>query len=220
MKHWEYTNLKQRKGATIKQLEQEFRILATFLHEYAADEDRMTEHFLDTLHLDIRNRATYSCHMTFSEVVEPGMLGETQWNERKTRDGIGSLRPPAQPAKKNRDARWHGPRPQNLGAPRCPNCTKQHFGKCNEPPRCFKCRNAGHMKPNFPQVTQDNASGAGGGIMTGRNHAGPSHGGTGRGGASTSNTVSVNQGGAQARVYAMTEADARANPTPLQVIPC
>ncbi|CAH9115495.1 unnamed protein product [Cuscuta epithymum] len=200
----------------------------------------MTEHFWDALLLDIRDRATYSRLMTFSEVVEQGMLGEAQWNERKARDaeeakkrkwnnsgppdhsrrnnhgggggGGGSFKAPAPPAKKNRDARWHGPRPQNSGPPRCPNCSKQHFGKCNEPPRCFKCGNAGHMKANCPQLMQESASGAGGGTMTGRNRAGPSNGGTGRGNASTSHAASVNQGGTQARVYAMTEADARANP--------
>ncbi|CAH9074891.1 unnamed protein product [Cuscuta europaea] len=164
------------------------------------------------------------------------MLGETHSNERKERDTKeakkrkwinpgqpdhsrknnhgdgGSFRPPAPPAKKSKDARWHGPRPQNSGAPRCPNCTKQHFGKCNEASRCFKCGNAGHMKANCPQVMHGNVMGVGGGAMTGRNRVGASHGGTGRGGPSTSNAASVNQGGAQARVYAMTEADARANP--------
>ncbi|CAH9132733.1 unnamed protein product [Cuscuta epithymum] len=68
------------------------------------------------------------------------------------------------------------------------------------------------MKANCPQLMQESASGAGGGTMTGRNRAGPSNGGTGRGGASTSHAASVNQGGTQARVYAVTEADARANP--------
>ncbi|CAH9106592.1 unnamed protein product [Cuscuta europaea] len=81
VKHREYTNLKQKEGVIVKQLEQEFRTLARFLPEYAADEDRMTEHFWDALLLDIRDRATYSRHMTFSEVVEQGMLGETQWND-------------------------------------------------------------------------------------------------------------------------------------------
>ncbi|CAH9113121.1 unnamed protein product [Cuscuta epithymum] len=133
VKRREYTNLKQKEGCTVKQLEQEFRTLARFLPEYAIDEDRMTEHFWDALLLDIRDRATYSRLMTFSEVVEQGMLGEAQWNERKARDaeeakkrkwnssgppdhsrrnnhgggGGGSFKAPAPPAKKNRDARWH-----------------------------------------------------------------------------------------------------------------
>ncbi|CAH9118351.1 unnamed protein product [Cuscuta europaea] len=69
VKHREYTNLKQREGVTVKQLGQEFRTLARFLSEYAVNEDRMTEHFGDALLLDIRDRATFSRHMTFSEVV-------------------------------------------------------------------------------------------------------------------------------------------------------
>ncbi|CAH9093085.1 unnamed protein product [Cuscuta europaea] len=45
VKRREYTNLKQKEGGTVKQLEQEFITLTTFLPKYVADEDRMTEHF-------------------------------------------------------------------------------------------------------------------------------------------------------------------------------
>ncbi|CAH9134355.1 unnamed protein product [Cuscuta epithymum] len=78
VKRREYTNLKQKEGVFVKQLEQDFRTLARFLPEYAINEDRMSEHFWDALLLDIRDRATYSRHMTFSEVVEQGLLGEAQ----------------------------------------------------------------------------------------------------------------------------------------------
>ncbi|CAH9111200.1 unnamed protein product [Cuscuta epithymum] len=237
VKRREYTNLKQKEGVSVKQLEQDFRTLTRFLPEYAINEDRMSEHFWDVLLLDIRDRATYSRHMTFSEVVEQGLLGEAQWNERKERDaeeakkrewhnsgpleqarknnhggGGGTFKAPAPPAKKNKDARWHASSSQNMGPPKCANCLKNHFGKCNAPPRCYRCGNTGHMKANCPQSGGEGAPGSGGGAMTGRNRAGPSNGGTGRGGASTSHAASVNQGGTQARVYAMTEADARANP--------
>ncbi|CAH9103049.1 unnamed protein product [Cuscuta epithymum] len=237
VKRREYTNLKQKEGVSVKQLEQDFRTLARFLPEYAINEDRMSEHFWDALLLDIRDRATYSRHMTFSEVVEQVLLGEAQWNERKERDaeeakkrkwhnsgppeqarknnhggGGGTFKAPAPPAKKNKDARWHASSSQNTGPPKCANCSKNHFGKCNAPPRCYRCGNTGHMKANYPQLGGGGAPGSGGRTMTGRNRAGPSNGGTGRGGASTSHAASVNQGGAQARVYAMTEADARANP--------
>ncbi|CAH9116235.1 unnamed protein product [Cuscuta epithymum] len=237
VKRREYTNLKQKEGVSVKQLEQDFRTLARFLPEYAINEDRMSEHFWDALLLDIRDRATYSRHMTFSEVVEQGLLGEAQWNERKERDaeeakkrkwhnsgppeqarknhhggGGSTFKTPAPPAKKNKDARWHASSSQNTGPPKCANCSKNHFGKCNAPPRCYRCGNTGHMKANCPQLGGGGAPGSGGGTMTGRNRAGPSNGGTGRGGASTSHAASVNQGGTQARVYAMTEADARANP--------
>ncbi|CAH9133470.1 unnamed protein product, partial [Cuscuta epithymum] len=66
------------------------------------------------------------------------------------------------------------------------------------------------MKANSPQL-RGGAPGTGTGTTTGRNRAGPSNGGTGRDSASTSHAAFVNQGGTQARVYAMTEADARAN---------
>ncbi|CAH9082454.1 unnamed protein product [Cuscuta europaea] len=174
VKRREYTNLKQKEGVTVKQLEQKFRTLARFLPEYAADEDHMTEHFWDALLLDIRDRATYSRHMTFNEVVEQGMLGETQWNERKERDteeakkrkwnssrppdlsrknnheGGGSFKAPAPPAKRNMDSKWHSSPSHKSGPPKCANCSKNHFGKCNAPPRCYQCGNTGHMKANCP----------------------------------------------------------------------
>ncbi|CAH9074810.1 unnamed protein product [Cuscuta europaea] len=177
VKRREYTNLKQKEGGSVKQLEQDFRTLARFLPEYAVDEDRMSERFWDALLLDIRDRATYSRHMTFSEVVEQGLLGEAQWNERKERDaeeakkrkwhssglpeqsrknnncvGSGSFMMLAPPAKKNRYARWHLSSSQNTGPPRCANCSKNHFGKCNAPPRCYQCGNTCHMKANCPQL--------------------------------------------------------------------
>ncbi|CAH9116853.1 unnamed protein product, partial [Cuscuta epithymum] len=68
-KRREYIDLKQGNEFTVKQLEQRFRHLARFLPEYAANENRMANHFWNALNLEIRERATYQFNMTFSQVV-------------------------------------------------------------------------------------------------------------------------------------------------------
>ncbi|CAH9097842.1 unnamed protein product [Cuscuta europaea] len=102
LKRREYTNLKQEDDCSVRQLEQRFRDLARFILEYSLDENRMTNHFWDALELDIRDRATYHHHMTFSQIVDQELLGETQWNERKTRD-----------AEEANKWRWGNSRPQD-----------------------------------------------------------------------------------------------------------
>ncbi|CAH9060861.1 unnamed protein product [Cuscuta europaea] len=241
LKRREYTNLKQEDGCSVRQLEQRFRDLARFIPEYSLDENRMANHFWDALQLDIRDRATYHHNMTFSQIVDQGLLGEAQWNERKLRDaeeakkrrwgnsgpqdhtrkhhagGGNSFRAPAPPAKRNKGSGGQGPKPGGVGPPRCANCGKNHGGRCNEPPRCFKCGSTSHLKSSCPMLNGGGPSGAMGGPTTSRGRAGPSQAGTGRSGPTASNAASVNQGRTQARVYAMTEADARANPDSIAV---
>ncbi|CAH9111504.1 unnamed protein product [Cuscuta europaea] len=201
----------------------------------------MANHFWDALQLDIRDRATYHHSMTFSQIVDQGLLGEAQWNERKLRDaeeakkgiwgnagpqdhsrkhhagGGSSFRAPAPPAKRNKGSGGQGAKPGSTWSPRCANCGKNHAGKCNEPPRCYKCGSTSHLKSSCPMLNGGGPSGAMGGPTTSRGRAGPSQTGTGRSGPTASNAASVNQGRTQARVYAMTEADARANPDSIAV---
>ncbi|CAH9099308.1 unnamed protein product [Cuscuta epithymum] len=94
---------------------------------------------------------------------------------------------------------------------RCNNCKRNHSGKCRDPPRCYQCGEAGHLRSSCPQLGQATGAGPSSGTTASRNRTGAPHGSTGHGGPSTSNAPSVNQGKTQARVYAMTEADARAN---------
>ncbi|CAH9050032.1 unnamed protein product [Cuscuta epithymum] len=235
-KRKEYMTPVQEEDCSVRQLEQRFRDLARYIPEYAMDENRMANHFWDTLQLDIRDRATYNHHMTFSEIVDQGLLGEAKWNERKKRDaeeakkrrwgnsgpqdhsrkhhaGNGrSFRAPEPPAKKSKGPGGQGHSSGSVRPPRCPNCNTNHSGKCNEPPRCYKCGSTSHLKLSCPMLSGGGPSGAVEAPTSGRGRAGPSQGGTGRGGPTASNAASVNQGRTQARVYAMTEADAQANP--------
>ncbi|CAH9102584.1 unnamed protein product [Cuscuta epithymum] len=96
--------------------------------------------------------------------------------------------------------------------PKCTNCKKHHPGKCWDPPRCYRCREIGHTNANCPQLIPDQTLGSSSTTIGIRSQAGASRASKEHGGASVSNAPSVNQGGTQARVYAMTEADAQANP--------
>ncbi|CAH9138352.1 unnamed protein product [Cuscuta epithymum] len=73
------------------------------------------------------------------------------------------------------------------------------------------------MKVSCPQLGRGTGSGPSSGTMVSRNRTGAPSASMGHGGASTSNAPSVNQGRTQARVYAITEADARANPDSVAV---
>ncbi|CAH9108841.1 unnamed protein product [Cuscuta epithymum] len=233
VKRREYTLLTQGGKMTVRQLEHKFRGLAEFIPEYVCDENRMVNHFWDALDLEVRERATQLPNMTFSQVVEQGLKGEKQWEERKRRDaeeakkrkgeshgpqgsnkkgnhGGGSFRTPPPPPRGNQGPNGQGSR--TSGVARCNNCKRSHFGKCRDPPRCFQCGDAGHLKTNCPQLGGARSSGPSSGATGSRNQAGGSQVTRGQGGASASNAPSVNQGRTQARVYAMTEADARANP--------
>ncbi|CAH9113828.1 unnamed protein product [Cuscuta epithymum] len=241
MKRREYTNLTQGGACTVKELEHKFRKLAEFIPEYICDENRMVNHFWDALDLDIRERATQLPNMTFSQVVEQGLKGEKEWEERKRRNaeeakkrkweshgpqgsnkkgnhgGGGSFRAPAPPSKGNSAFGGHNSGSQASTAPRCRNCNRSHAGKCRDPPRCYQCGDTGHLKPNCPQLGGNRGAGSSGATTASRSRTGAPHASTGQGGASASNAPSVNQGRTQARVYAMTEADARANPDSVAV---
>ncbi|CAH9135567.1 unnamed protein product [Cuscuta epithymum] len=237
----EYTLLTQGGNMTVKELEHKFRDLADHIPEYACDENRMVNHFWEALDLEIRDRATQLPNMTFSQVVAQGLKGEKQWEERKKRDaeeakkrkweshgpqgsnkkvnhgGGGSFRAPAPPSRGS-----SGTGGQNSGsqAPmmiRCRNCNRNHGGKCRDPPRCYQCGDTGHIKPNCPQLGGNRGAGSSGTTTASRSRTRAPQASTGQGGASTSNAPSVNQGRTQARVYAMTEADARANPDSVAV---
>ncbi|CAH9140042.1 unnamed protein product [Cuscuta epithymum] len=232
----EYTLLTQGGNMTVKELEYKFRDLADYIPEYACDENRMVNHFWDALDLEIRDRATQLPNMTFAQVVDQALKGEKQWEERKKRDaeeakkrkwenhgpqgsnkkgnhgGGSSFRTPAPPSKGNQGPTGQSSRSQNSGVPRCSNCKKLHQGKCRDPPRCYQCGEVGHMKVSCPQLGRAVGAGPSSGTMVSRNRTGAPSASMGHGGASTSNAPSVNQGRTQARVYAITEADARANP--------
>ncbi|CAH9109543.1 unnamed protein product [Cuscuta epithymum] len=232
----EYTLLTQGGNMTVKELEHKFRDLADHIPEYACDENRMVNHFWEALDLEIRDRATQLPNMTFSQVVAQGLKGEKQWEERKKRDadeakkrkwenhgpqgsnkkgnhgGGGSFRAPAPPSKGNPAFSGHNSGSQASTTPRCRNCNRSHAGKCRDPPRCFQCGSTGHIKPNCPQLGGNRGAGSSGATTASRSRTGAPHASAGQGGASTSNAPSVNQGRTQARVYAMTEADARADP--------
>ncbi|CAH9142211.1 unnamed protein product [Cuscuta epithymum] len=237
----EYTFLTQGGNMTVKELEHKFRDLADHIPEYACDENRMVNHFWEALDLEIRDRATQLPNMTFSQVVAQGLKGEKQWEERKKRDaeeakkrkweshgpqgsnkkgnhgGGGSFRAPAPPS---RGGSGTGGQTSGSQAPmmiRCRNCNRNHGGKCRDPPRCYQCGDTGHIKPNCPQLGGNRGVGSSGATTASRNRSGAPHASMGQGGASTSNAPSVNQGRTQARVYAMTEADARANPDSVAV---
>ncbi|CAH9062621.1 unnamed protein product [Cuscuta epithymum] len=101
--------------------------------------------------------------------------------------------------------------------PRCRNCKKNHTGTCRDPPKCYQCGEAGHMKMDCPQIGKNRGSRLSGATTASRNRDRAPHASIGHGGASTSNAPSMNQGRTQARVYAMTEADAQANPDSVAV---
>ncbi|CAH9132716.1 unnamed protein product [Cuscuta epithymum] len=232
-KRREYTLLTQGGKMTVRQLEHKFRELAEFIPEYVCDENRMVNHFWDALDLEVRERATQLPNMTFSQVVEQGLKGEKEWEERKLKNaeeakkrkwenhgpqgpskkgnhgGGGSFRTPPLPS---RGSQGPGGQSQASGGTRCKNCKRNHLGKCRDPPRCYQCGNTGHLKMNCPQLGGARSSGPISGNTGTRNQAGTSQASRGQGGASASNAPSVNQGRTQARVYAMTEADAQANP--------
>ncbi|CAH9124692.1 unnamed protein product [Cuscuta epithymum] len=231
----EYTLLTQGGNMSVKELEYKFRDLADYIPEYACDENRMVNHFWDALDLEIRDRATQLPNMTFAQVVDQALKGEKQWEERKKRDaeeakkrkweshgsqgsnkkgnhGGGSFRAPPPPSRGNQGSSGQGSRSQTSVVTRCNNCKKNHSGKCRDPPRCFQCGDAGHLKAHCPQLGGARTSGPSNGPTGTRNQPGASQASRGHGGASTSNAPSVNQGRTQARVYAMTEADAQANP--------
>ncbi|CAH9146940.1 unnamed protein product, partial [Cuscuta epithymum] len=236
LKRGEYTKLTQGGKYTVRQLEHKFRELAAFIPEYVVDENRMVSHFWDALDLEVRDRATQLPNMTFSQVVEQGLKGEKQWEERKLRNaeeakkikweshgpqssnkkgnhgGGGSFRAPPLPSRGGPGPNRYDSGSQAPGTPRCKNCNRSHLGKCHDPPRCFQCGNTGHMKMNCPQLSGARASGLSNRTKGTRSQAGASQATRGQGGASASNAPSVNQGRTQARVYAMTEADAQANP--------
>ncbi|CAH9068783.1 unnamed protein product [Cuscuta epithymum] len=96
--------------------------------------------------------------------------------------------------------------------PKCTNCKKHHPGKCWEPPRCYRCREIGHTNANCPQLVPDQTLGSSSTTIGIQSQAGASQASKEHGGASVSNAPSVNQGRTHARVYTMTEAEARANP--------
>ncbi|CAH9131752.1 unnamed protein product [Cuscuta epithymum] len=139
-----------------------------------------------------RDRATSQRDMTVSQ-THP-------W--ANDQGGESTLTAPASPVKKKRTSRWHTSFPYSFRPSKCSNCSKKHFGKCNEPPMCYECGSTTHMKLSCPWRRQQETSQAKEGLTVEGNHTGPT----------ASNATSVNQGGAQARDYAMTEADARANP--------
>ncbi|CAH9143139.1 unnamed protein product [Cuscuta epithymum] len=241
LKRREYTNLTQGGRYTVRQLEHKFRELAEFIPEYACDENRMVNHFWDALDLDVRERATQLPNMTFSQVVEQGLKGEKEWEERKLKNaeeakkrkwenagpqgsskrgnhgGGGSFRTPAPPPRGNQGPGGQGSRSQGSGIIRCNNCKRNHAGKCRDPPRCYQCGETGHLRSNCPQLGRAVSAGPSGGTTMSRNRTAAPHANTGHGGASASNAPSVNQGRTQARVYAITEADARANPDSVAV---
>ncbi|CAH9086109.1 unnamed protein product [Cuscuta epithymum] len=236
LKRREYTNLTQGGECTVKELEHKFRKLAEFIPEYICDENRMVNHFWDALDLDIRERATQLPNMTFSQVVEQGLKGEKEWEERKRRNaeeakkrkwenhgpqgsnkkmnhgGGGSFRAPAPPSRGNPNMGGQNSGLQASTKPKCRNCKRNHEGKCRDPPRCYQCGDTGHIRPNCPQLGGNRSSGPNVATTVSRNRGGAPNASTNHGGASTSNAPSVNQGRTQARVYAMTEVDARANP--------
>ncbi|CAH9111659.1 unnamed protein product [Cuscuta europaea] len=236
LKRREYTNLTQGGGCTVKELEHKFRKLAEFIPEYLCDENRMVNHFWDALDLDIRERATQLPNMTFSEVVEQGLKGEKEWEERKRRNaedakkrkweshgpqgsnkkgnhgGGGSFKTPAPPVRGNQGPSGQSSVSQGSGVKKCSNCKKNHFGKCRDPPRCYQCGEVGHLKVSCPQLGRAMGAGPSSGTTVSRNRTGAPNASGGHGGASASNAPSVNQRRTQARVYAMTEADAHANP--------
>ncbi|CAH9098887.1 unnamed protein product [Cuscuta epithymum] len=239
----EYTLLTQGGNMTVRELEYKFRDLADYIPEYACDENRMVNHFWDALDLEIRDRATQLPNMMFAQVVDQGLKGEKQWEERKKRDaeeakkrrweshgsqgsnkkgnhGGGSFRAPPPPSRGNQGPSGQGSRSQASVATRCNNCKKNHSGKCRDPPRCFQCGDTGHLKAHCPQMGGARSSGPSSGATGTRNQARGSQSTRGHGGASASNAPSVNQERTQARVYAMTEADAQANPDSVAGITC
>ncbi|CAH9132857.1 unnamed protein product [Cuscuta epithymum] len=183
-KRREYTNLKQGNEFTVKQLEQRFRHLARFLPEYAANEDRMANHFWNTLNLEVRERVTYQFSMTFSQVVAQGLQGEELWEERQAR-GVKEAQERDQvinhPPQRERRYDLQSKRDSNTsvpfqresqdwvsrssstrgtGAPKCENCRRKHYGICLEPSRCYFCGETGHIKALCPQRVRGGALGA------------------------------------------------------------
>ncbi|CAH9124402.1 unnamed protein product [Cuscuta epithymum] len=183
-KRREYTNLKQGNEFTVKQLEQRFRHLARFLPEYAANEDRMANHFWNALNLEVRERATYQFNMTFSQVVAQGLQGEELWEERQARgakeaqerdqminhplrrerkydfqsEGDSSKLVPF--SKGSKDWVSQSSSTRGTGAPKCENCRRRHHGICLEPSRCYFCGETGHIKALCPQRVRGGALGA------------------------------------------------------------
>ncbi|CAH9110519.1 unnamed protein product [Cuscuta epithymum] len=231
-KRREYTLLTQGGKMTVRQLEHKLRELAEFIPEYVCDENRMVNHFWNALDLEVRERATQLPNMTFIQVVEQGLKGEKEWEERKLKNaeeakkrkwenhgpqspnkkrnhGGGYFRTPPLPS---RGSQGPGRQSQASGVTRCKNCKRNHLGKCRDPPRCYQCGSTRHMKMSCPQLGGTRASEPSSGATGTRNQARGSQLTRGHGGASTSNAPSVNQERTQARVYAMTEADAQANP--------
>ncbi|CAH9130833.1 unnamed protein product [Cuscuta epithymum] len=187
-KRREYIDLKQGNEFTVKQLEQRFRHLARFLPEYAANENRMANHFWNALNLEIRERATYQFNMTFSEVVAQGLQGEELWKERQARDAKEAqerdqaiVHPPRREGKyelqskgnsnksvpffsESQDLVNQSSSTRGTGAPKCENCRRRHYGRCREPSRCYFCGETGHIKVLCPQRTREGTSGARGGV--------------------------------------------------------
>ncbi|CAH9099333.1 unnamed protein product [Cuscuta epithymum] len=139
-----------------------------------------------------RDRATSQRDMTVSQ-THP-------W--ANDQGGESTFAAPASPVKKKRNSKWHASFPYSLRSSKCSNCSKKHFGKCIEPPMCYECGSTTHMKLSCPWRRQRETSQADEGLTVEGNHTGPT----------TSNAMFGNQCGTQTRVYAMTEADARANP--------
>ncbi|CAH9125390.1 unnamed protein product [Cuscuta epithymum] len=187
-KRREYTNLKQGNEFTVKQLEQRFRHLARFLPEYAANEDRMANHFWNALNLEVRERATYQFNMTFSQVVAQGLQGEELWEERQARDAKEAqerdqviIHPPRRERKyelqskgdfnklvpffsESQDLVSQSSSTRGTGAPKCENCRRRHYGRCRDPSRCYFCGETGHIKVLCPQRTREGTLGARGGV--------------------------------------------------------
>ncbi|CAH9127734.1 unnamed protein product, partial [Cuscuta epithymum] len=236
LKHQEYTELKQGE-LSVKELEQKFRDFARFLPEYASNENRMASKFWYALSLDVRDRGNFHEEMTFSQVVNQGLRGEKSLMERRQQDqednkkrrveGGGLLNPPKRSNSNGTYGGSRGPslpsqgrqttsiadsRSKPLWNDKCRNCGKRHSGKCREPPRCYNCGDTSHMMNSCPKqrrtnLEQNTIRPTRGDTRSGMSQISPNQ----RGGP-TSNAPSVNQGRTQARVYAMTEEDARENP--------
>ncbi|CAH9141334.1 unnamed protein product [Cuscuta epithymum] len=138
------------------------------------------------------DRATYQHNMTVSQVH--------LWRSNQGKEG--SSKAPASPVKKKKKSRWHTSWLYSSRPPKCPNYSTRHFGRCNEPPMCFKCGSTGHMKPSCPWRGKGGASRVGEGVVVERSCTE----------AIAGSVTSVNQDKAQTGVYAMTEANARSNP--------
>ncbi|CAH9078389.1 unnamed protein product [Cuscuta epithymum] len=138
------------------------------------------------------DRATYQYNMTVNQVHS--------WRSNQGEEG--SFKALALPVKKKKKSKWNTSWLYSSRQPKCPDYSKRHLRKCNEPSTCFKCGSTGHMKPSCPWRGKGRASGAGKGVVVERSCAE----------AITGSVTSANQGKAQTGVYAMTEADARANP--------